>query len=588
MKYFPRSAPASEGACCNSRTCVSNDKYEILFDRPGCAINWDPICNAGSITSSKINKIVEARSVSEGRRHVVNQLNMGLRAAPLKKPFRHPFYLKSLPRICSAATLTVAVHGDLAYSNDNIVVYGEDGSYLGTLFAGNLTYERDDPHYAQTSETTPYVDSIVISQEYMTKYAADEQIQIVVASERRKDFPKTFSGTQETITFQTNFCDSPPCDLSGKVIFRWMKLKFSAATCYVARTATDVSHTFNDKVHTQQPLNISLSFATPDGDAALPGGDGVLTVVTDSNIFERHQRLEVREIKDDGTAGHHIGDLFASESFTRRQQADAALTGWGGDTSWGSANVPRLHADTLLIPRATLQRMVAGGRTKIQLWSTLPDNTMKFVGKFSPIFFSYPLFRCFMHAIKKGPYMNVHIERDSSLYWEVDGFPKAGADVSFTVAAHWYNHLRYNSGEGNLPELPLHRGDQDTSSPSSSQVTNHRKWPHGYNYLQLRAGLDGEWIADIFLKDYTQYSTRGYIMDTVMIPKEKFNYLVSQHPNGVSGRFSFSLWVPPGNGLVQLRSIVVGYPVFKASEASTFDDAEFDTEFVNMRYPQAL
>jgi hypothetical protein len=66
--------------------------------------------------------------------------------------------------------------------------------------------------------------------------------------------------------------------------------------------------------------------------------------------------------------------------------------------------------------------------------------------------------------------------------------------------------------------------------------------------LQLRAGFDGEWLADLFLKDYTQYSTSGYYVDSVTIPRVKFNALVANKPNGVSKEFSFSLWVPPGSG----------------------------------------
>ena len=67
-------------------------------------------------------------------------------------------------------------------------------------------------------------------------------------------------------------------------------------------------------------------------------------------------------------------------------------------------------------------------------------------------------------------------------------------------------------------------------------------------FPQLRAGFDGEWLADLFLKDYTQYSTSGYYVDSVTIPRVKFNALVANKPNGVNKEFSFSLWVPPGSG----------------------------------------
>lgn len=187
--------------------------------------------------------------------------------------------------------------------------------------------------------------------------------------------------------------------------------------------------------------------------------------------------------------------------------------------------------------------------------------------------------------------MNVHIERPSNLYFQESGFALAGGDVTVFIAAHWQGHLRYpHSGGsvGNSVELPGDRADMHTSTPTQDQVDNHRLWPHGYSYMQLRSGLDGDLLADVFLKDYTQYDHRGYLTDTVVIPKDKFNSLVGSRPNGVTGEFSFSLWVPPGYGVVQLRSIVVGYPVQKASDASKYDDAEFETSFVNPRYPQPL
>ena len=65
---------------------------------------------------------------------------MRLQAIPIQKPFVKDYYMGSIPRICSPATLTVEAHGDLADAKDNIMVYGEDDVYLGTIFAGNLTY----------------------------------------------------------------------------------------------------------------------------------------------------------------------------------------------------------------------------------------------------------------------------------------------------------------------------------------------------------------------------------------------------------------------------------------------------------------
>jgi len=128
-----------------------------------------------------------------------------------------------------------------------------------------------------------------------------------------------------------------------------------------------------------------------------------------------------------------------------------------------------------------------------------------------------------------------------------------------------------------LNELPGDRPDAFNPDPNLlptdiTYIEKHRKWPHGYNYIQLRSGFDGEWLADLFLKDYTQYSISGYYVDSVTIPKAKFNALVANKPNGIASLFSFSLWVPPGSGVIILRSIVVGYPVAAATDASMFDD----------------
>ena len=69
--------------------------------------------------------------------------NLGIRAIPIQKPFIKDYNFGSVPRICSSSTLTVEAHGDLAYEKDSILVYGEDEVYLGTLFAGNLSYMQE-------------------------------------------------------------------------------------------------------------------------------------------------------------------------------------------------------------------------------------------------------------------------------------------------------------------------------------------------------------------------------------------------------------------------------------------------------------
>uniref|UniRef100_A0A7S1E593 Laminin IV type A domain-containing protein n=1 Tax=Hemiselmis andersenii TaxID=464988 RepID=A0A7S1E593_HEMAN len=97
-------------------------------------------------------------------------------------------------------------------------------------------------------------------------------------------------------------------------------------------------------------------------------------------------------------------------------------------------------------------------------------------------------------------------------------------------------------------------------------IEQHKVWPHGYNYLKLQAGEDGELLGNVFLKDYTQYSTMAYYTDTVTIPKDRFETYVRQ-----GGDFRFTLATPPGKGNIELRSIVISYPVTKEEDASSYD-----------------
>ena len=97
-------------------------------------------------------------------------------------------------------------------------------------------------------------------------------------------------------------------------------------------------------------------------------------------------------------------------------------------------------------------------------------------------------------------------------------------------------------------------------------IEQHKAWPHGYNYLKFQAGEDGELLGNVFLKDYTQYSTMGYYTDTVTIPRDRFETYVRQ-----DGQFKFTLATPPGKGNIELRSVVVSYPVTKEEDASSYD-----------------
>ena len=223
------SPPTATSDCCSSRTCVTNDKYEIIFDRPGCMQAPDMYCCMGGSTSedncnlyskwydkSKAAEIIRGTDYNEGRAFstpgrvdrcygagtgiggqafsdcldgtsgttsstsgqrahwdsATKNQNIGIRGIPIQKPFVKDYYFGSIPRICSSATLTVVAHGDLAYEKDSVLVYGEDEEFLGTLFAGNLSYMQEgqrpyDPAAGPGTECDgPYDPNVVGSDVY--------------------------------------------------------------------------------------------------------------------------------------------------------------------------------------------------------------------------------------------------------------------------------------------------------------------------------------------------------------------------------------------------------------------------------------
>ena len=94
-------------------------------------------------------------------------------------------------------------------------------------------------------------------------------------------------------------------------------------------------------------------------------------------------------------------------------------------------------------------------------------------------------------------------------------------------------------------------------------IEQHRQWPHGYSYLQIRAGHDAELIGNLFLKDYTQYSPQSFYVDTLTIPLEVFSRSTS-----TDGTFEFTLAAPPGRDGIEIAGITLGYPVANSKDAS--------------------
>jgi len=157
-------------------------------------------------------------------------------------------------------------------------------------------------------------------------------------------------------------------------------------------------------------------------------------------------------------------------------------------------------------------------------------------------------------------------EPTTSMYYRVD--PAPGMNKKTTVSngpvVHTYIAEEVDVIREEYPEM----------------IEQHKEWPHGYSYMQLKAGENGEHLANLFLKDYTQYSTTSYYLDEVTIPRSVFENYIREQPNGVKGEFPFTIKTPPGRSNIEIHSIVIGYPVANIEDASTIED---ETEIMTNR-----
>jgi len=435
-------------------------------------------------------------------------------------------------------------------------VYGEDGAKLGVLFAGNLTDKTGDHRSTHWTEGAPWTDAIAISKSRMTLYSADRQLSLSLRAARGADDGDRFIGTIDLLT--TNDCNSPPCDLVGKVLFRRLTLSYAPVPCFVSQLATDTAATVNAADGT---VSLPVSFAVPSG-LVDPSADGAIVAVAGKTIVDPFNYLTV-----ESTEGDKWGTLFT------KQAGD-----WGeGDSLYhigtrygGPAAVELRIASTAQLPKEKLQTAISG-KSWLSLRLTSDHTSGVSSAHISPVRVIWPIHHCFQKVVDTGTHFNRHLERPNSLQFAESGFATPSSDLFVTVTVDWQTHARYtNQPGGNNPETPLLRADSQ-SMPNSlvwedfpEKVLEHKKWPHGHGYLQLRAGTDAAWLADLFLGDLSQYDASGYLVDSVVVPKDSI----------VNGNFNFTLWVPPGYGVIQLRSIIVGYA---AASTSTVEDTTTST-----------
>eukprot|EP00960_Hanusia_phi_P001671 48493-Hanusia_phi.AAC.3 len=591
------SPPSASQTCCTSRTCVSNDYYEIVFDRPGCMQAPDAYCCMAADCPSNFKRsydrstaaqIIQGTDYNEGRPYFVppnvdrckgggigqyesgfsrcsydstgpglnepaswtsatkNQ-NVGVKAIPIRMPFVKDYYFGSVPEICSAASLTVEAQGDIASPGTSIHVYGEDGAYLGALFSGNLSYmyEGQYPYNAygpetgctglpadpnnplgyrpeqkgyrggrndvvqpgvygkentqckpwmpgndmegpvQFSESTPFLDTIAISQDRIMQYSADGQIKFTFRSFKDGSVPNTFTGVGGGgTTFHCNFgsgsndCGNNAkcigCELDGKVIFRSLRLKFTAGICYTKKAATDHKFYASANVPGSDPLNISVTYRVPPGSMGSPSGDASFSVTVGADIFSLNKYISVYD--ENFTK---IGDLFRKESFESlrsHMQGNPmyATTSFGpvpspipfvnvtncdttspvapshcipADNRWTMGKTVVNYTDTLRIPRDKLINMTANDQIKLYLYAPPASDAFsqnaEGATRISPLILSFPLMHCFMRSINSGPYIRTALERPNSYFFKQPNFPLPAGDVTIFVAATWQKHVRY-------------------------------------------------------------------------------------------------------------------------------------------------
>lgn len=296
------------------------------------------------------------------------------------------------------------------------------------------------------------------------------------------------------------------------MIFRSIRLKFSAGVCYTKKLATDVRFEYLPTIDGPQPLTVGLQYTVPTGDSGTPGGDAVLSVTVGADIFGLDKFISVYDAEN-----NKVGDLFRKESLQglRSHVTDDVMI---QTSSFGASDAPRPfqattdcdttapitneictkadnryamgstfvnYTDTLRIPRAIVARMAASGKVQLFLRADSPNNAFSLgaegSARISPITLAYPLMHCFMKAIKTGPNFGIFLERPQAYYFRETGFPEPAGDVTFFIAASWQGHVRYVtrhvgsaiadkfSYDGVEDGLPVMRVDKDTVADLGSR-----------------------------------------------------------------------------------------------------------------------
>jgi hypothetical protein len=366
-------------------------------------------------------------------------------AAWIKVPFRKTFAFRSVPRIGSPATLTVAAEGrgfdDLLWMGNNITVTGEHGEFLGMLFEdGEMDKNQQDGG--------PITDTITFSPEKMLELSADRDIVL-----------------HFTTTSQTR---------DGYLRFRFMKLSFTPAAFFSARAATDI---FTDEdlsspsgprsADTDPALlqhNISVEFPLPAGLAGMPAGDAVFSVTVDGDMSEGF--VEVRYGSAAGIKGE--GKFYVFRDWVWGQGAqlfglsEPANVGVSCDDSFVCTYNSAVYASSSRTPRHTAVHRVARQEIKRFISEAHTAPKASFVlrvlrtpyAKLSPVTLAYPLARCHMQSLSAvdGP-LGQSLSRPNvaRLTFVGSNAPAAAGDATLWVSAEIQYHNQHVRDPIGLP-----------------------------------------------------------------------------------------------------------------------------------------
>jgi len=552
LKYGAALAAAAEPSCCSELSCTTSDKFELHFTKPG-------VC-------SDANKLLaNTRQV----RYYCDQKLGTIPPTNLDFKFEQVFALKSVPHICSVATLTIGLTGpvgkDMIDPQHYLTVYGEHHEVLGHFFKDI----KAEPLMLQGG--SEYQDTITISAEQMSGMSSDGQIELELRSNSPTNTPA----------------------------IKYFKLRFSGGHCFSAHiySAGRVEAIDDGRAHA---FSFNTTFTVPK---VPPASDGILQVGVDGTVGQ-HAWLGAR-----GADGTELGVLFKDFYSTARSSSlvkgsiaylasdtsvvlestasatDNYYTGlWfalrGSDgvlqnsvkitayvgasrtltlehgveskpsvqqpqfvihdledyplTTVSGSVVPRgrnRHKEYVRIPMATLAKWTATGKVSTELYSDF--NNMLSEASLGPVFLKYRMTTCHSDGIYSGQFLGVGLIRPSNVHLTfAKKAPAPAGDATFLFEITFQDHQSYIKADAWTSRLS--NGDH-VATP-----VDIRDHPFGLGAIPVKAGYMGETLGHILREDYSQWATTRPYLAQLIVSKTRMEQYTSD------GVVDLSLVLPPG------------------------------------------